>query len=97
MDYCARDLLSGGNGRPVFEGVVIEVARGVEDPVAGVGDDGLDGEDGYARGGEEHSRVDYVGVRVGSCGEFGECCAGDCVVEGAGDVDFEALGEDGGV
>lgn len=41
LDHGARVPLLGGDGVPVLDRVPVEVTRGVEEPVAGVGDDRL--------------------------------------------------------
>ena len=69
------------------------MAFGVEDPVALVRHDRVDGGD-LAVGVEADLRVDYVGVGCGCGVELGVGCAGDGVVGGVVEGDGEGLGED---
>lgn len=93
LDGCARVLLLDGDGVPVLDGVPVEVPRGVEEPVALVGHDGLHVRDLAVVGVEDPSADDVRVVRVGH-DEFREGGALDGVVYAAVVVDVEGLGQD---
>jgi len=85
----ARGFRDGG---PVPEGVVVEVARGVEGPVTGSGDNGFNRRDIGAR--EKHAGTDHVGLgRVGD-DQLREGSALRDVVDAAVVIDLEGLDQD---
>jgi len=94
LDDGATVALRGRDRIPVLHRVPVEIARGVECPVAFVSDDGVDGRDFAVR--EQHARGDHIGVWVGCGDQLGEggTCGG--VVDAPAVIDPEGLAKDTG-
>ena len=93
LEEGARGTLRGGKRWPGFLSDPVEGRGGVEEPVAAIGDDGLEKGGGEVCRGVLNTRMDAVGVGVGSGEKLCEGSALGGIVDGVVVVNFQRVCE----